>query len=58
MTMTEFLKTVQFHAPGQNQKTDGYVITENTARLLLEHLKTTGGQVSVVFYFISVSHKF
>ncbi|KAK3873045.1 hypothetical protein Pcinc_021915 [Petrolisthes cinctipes] len=49
LTMTDFLKTVHFHAPGQNHKTEGYVITENTSRLLQEHLKITGGQVRTRF---------
>lgn len=43
--MAEFLKTVNFHLPGENYKTDGYVITDKTHDLLKEHLKTTGGQV-------------
>lgn len=43
--MAEFLKTVNFHAPGDNHKTDGYVITDKTQTLLKEHLKITGGQV-------------
>ncbi|KAK3873248.1 hypothetical protein Pcinc_021721 [Petrolisthes cinctipes] len=49
MNMEEFLKTVHFHAPGQNHKTEGYVITENTNRILKEHLKITGGQVRTRF---------
>lgn len=49
LTMTEFLKTVHFHEPGENHKTDGYVINENTQRLLQEHLKVTGGQVRTRF---------
>ncbi|XP_069959150.1 probable glutamine--tRNA ligase [Cherax quadricarinatus] len=49
VTMTEFLKTVTFHAPGDNHKTEGYVITENTHRLLKEHLEITGGQVRTRF---------
>nr|XP_045612229.1 probable glutamine--tRNA ligase [Procambarus clarkii] len=49
MTMAEFLKTVNFHAPGENHKTEGYVITENTHRLLKEHLGITGGQVRTRF---------
>lgn len=49
LTMAEFLKTINFHAPGENHKTDGYVITENTERLLKEHLRITGGQVRTRF---------
>lgn len=40
---------VHFHAPGENYKTDGYVVTPNTERLLKEHLKQTGGQVRTRF---------
>ena len=39
------MKKVQFHKPGENFKTDGYVIHEKTMDLLKQHLKTTGGQV-------------
>lgn len=49
LTMAEFLKTVNFHAPGDNHKTDGYVITDKTQTLLKEHLKITGGQVRTRF---------
>ena len=34
---------------GENYKTDGYVVTPNTMKLLQEHLKTTGGQVRTRF---------
>ncbi|KAL5274069.1 QARS family protein [Megaselia abdita] len=45
-TIAELMKTkVHFHAPGENHKTDGYVVTDNTERLLKEHLKATGGKV-------------
>jgi glutaminyl-tRNA synthetase len=37
---------VHFHKPGENYKTDGYVVTRNTMQLLQEHLKLTGGQVT------------
>lgn len=40
---------VHFHAPGDNYKTDGYVTTANTAALLAEHLRTTGGLVRTRF---------
>ncbi|CAL4154738.1 unnamed protein product, partial [Meganyctiphanes norvegica] len=49
MTMTEFLKTVNFHAPGENHKTDGYPIHPNTHDLLKKHLQRTGGQVRTRF---------
>lgn len=48
-TITELMKKVQFHKPGENFKTDGYVITEKTMDLLKEHLKITGGQVRTRF---------
>ena len=38
-----------FHKPGENYKTDGYVVTESTERLLAEHMKITGGQVRTRF---------
>lgn len=46
----ELMKTkVNFHAPGENYKTDGYVTTKNTDKLLKEHLKQTGGKVFTRF---------
>nr|CAG4634624.1 EOG090X01EL [Alona affinis] len=49
-TMTELMKNkVHFHKPGENYKTDGYVITDKTMDLLKEHLKITGGQVRTRF---------
>lgn len=45
MTILDVMKKVNFHAPGENYKTDGYVVTENTDKLLKEHLKITGGKV-------------
>ncbi|XP_067614419.1 probable glutamine--tRNA ligase [Eurosta solidaginis] len=49
-TIAELMqKKVHFHAPGENYKTDGYVITEHTERLLKEHLKQTGGRVQTRF---------
>lgn len=49
LTITELMKKVNFHAPGENYKTDGYVSTAETERLLKEHLKITGGQVRTRF---------
>lgn len=50
MTIMELMKNkVHFHAPGENFKTDGYVTTPNTERLLKEHLKITGGKVRTRF---------
>lgn len=49
-TIAELMKTkVHFHAPGENYKTDGYVVTDNTEKLLKEHLKATGGRVQTRF---------
>lgn len=50
-SIAELMKTkVHFHAPGENYKTDGYVVTPNTDRLLREHLKITGGKCGFDFY--------
>ncbi|XP_004537348.1 probable glutamine--tRNA ligase [Ceratitis capitata] len=49
-TIAELMKNkVHFHTPGENYKTDGYVITDHTERLLKEHLKQTGGRVQTRF---------
>ncbi|KOC59075.1 putative glutamine--tRNA ligase [Habropoda laboriosa] len=49
-TISELMKTkVHFHKPGENYKTEGYILTTNTHRLLQEHLKTTGGKVITRF---------
>ncbi|XP_037956511.1 probable glutamine--tRNA ligase isoform X2 [Teleopsis dalmanni] len=49
-TIAELMKTkVHFHATGENYKTDGYVVTENTERLLKEHLLQTNGKVHTRF---------
>ena len=34
-----------FHKPGKNYETEGYVFTPHTMSLLEQHLKTTGGMV-------------
>ncbi|KAK4872474.1 hypothetical protein RN001_014503 [Aquatica leii] len=49
LTIVDVMKKVNFHAPGENFKTDGYVITESTHRLLKKHLKDTNGQVRTRF---------
>ncbi|CAG9816307.1 unnamed protein product [Phaedon cochleariae] len=49
LTITDVMKKVNFHAPGENFKTDGYVVTDNTHQLLQEHLKITGKQVRTRF---------
>ncbi|EDW84850.1 uncharacterized protein Dwil_GK14344 [Drosophila willistoni] len=49
-SIAELMRTkVHFHKPGENYKTDGYVVTQNTERLLKEHLQKTGGQVHTRF---------
>ncbi|GAB0100456.1 Glutaminyl-tRNA synthetase, class Ib, non-specific RNA-binding domain 2 [Sergentomyia squamirostris] len=49
-SIAELMRTkVHFHAPGENYKTDGYVVTPETERLLREHLKVTGGKVRTRF---------
>lgn len=45
-TMEELLKNkTHFHKVGENYKTEGYVITPNTMKLLAEHVKAVGGKV-------------
>ncbi|EFN78066.1 probable glutamine--tRNA ligase [Harpegnathos saltator] len=49
-TVSELMKTkVNFHKPGENYKTEGYVVTPNTHCLLQQHLKITGGKVRTRF---------
>lgn len=49
-TIAELMQTrVHFHAPGENYKTDGYIVTDNTENLLQNHLKVTGGRVQTRF---------
>ncbi|KAK9497701.1 hypothetical protein O3M35_004374 [Rhynocoris fuscipes] len=43
------ISKLNLHKPGENFKSEGYVITDNTKRLLEEHLKITGGQVRTRF---------
>ncbi|XP_060575052.1 glutamine--tRNA ligase-like [Ruditapes philippinarum] len=38
-------EALKFHKPGENYKTAGYVITDQTMELMKEHLKATGGKV-------------
>ncbi|CAF0746726.1 unnamed protein product [Adineta ricciae] len=40
---------LNFHKPGENYKTEGYVMTPKTMELMKEHLKQTGGQVVTRF---------
>ncbi|KAL3270551.1 hypothetical protein HHI36_021089 [Cryptolaemus montrouzieri] len=39
LTILDVMKKLNFHKPGENFKSDEYVITENTHKLLQEHLK-------------------
>lgn len=41
--------SLNFHKPGENYKTEGYVVTPHTTRILREHLARTGGQVRTRF---------
>ncbi|KAI0233738.1 Glutamine--tRNA ligase [Lamellibrachia satsuma] len=40
---------VKFHKTGENYKTDGYVMTPNTMKLMQQHMKETGGKVITRF---------
>ncbi|XP_059505659.1 glutamine--tRNA ligase [Stegostoma tigrinum] len=42
-------EAMKFHKPGENFKTEGYVVTANTMDLLQKHLEITGGQVRTRF---------
>lgn len=48
-TIAELMQKINFHKPGENYKTDGYIVTDKTKRLLEEHLKITKGQVRTRF---------
>ncbi|XP_032666418.1 probable glutamine--tRNA ligase [Odontomachus brunneus] len=49
-TISELMKNkVNFHKPGENYQTEGYIVTPNTHYLLQEHLKVTGGKVRTRF---------
>lgn len=50
LTILDVMKKINFHAPGENFKTDGYAVTKNTEKLLAEHLKITGGKVSACLF--------
>lgn len=49
MSIEEVMCKIDFHKPGENFKTDGYVVTKNTEMLLAKHLKKTGGKVITRF---------
>lgn len=42
-------EAASFHKPGENHKTEGYVITDKTLDLLKKHLEETGGKVVTRF---------
>ncbi|CAI8005215.1 Glutamine--tRNA ligase [Geodia barretti] len=44
-----FGEAANFHKPGENYKTEGYVVTPHTMRLLKKHLEETGGKVVTRF---------
>ena len=49
-TIAELMKNkVHFHKPGENYKTDGYIIEDETMDRLAAHLKRTKGQVRTRF---------
>lgn len=49
MSIVELMSKVDFHKPGENFKTDGYVITKRTEILLAQHLKETNAKVITRF---------
>lgn len=49
LSILDVMRKLNFHKPGENYTTDGYVVTENTERLLKEHLAITGGKVRTRF---------
>uniref|UniRef100_A0A8C5QMP1 glutamine--tRNA ligase n=1 Tax=Leptobrachium leishanense TaxID=445787 RepID=A0A8C5QMP1_9ANUR len=42
-------EAMKFHKPGENYKTEGYIVTIHTMDLLKKHLEITGGQVRTRF---------
>ncbi|XP_022658395.1 probable glutamine--tRNA ligase isoform X2 [Varroa destructor] len=49
-SIQELMRTkARFHKPGDNHKTEGYMITDDTMKLLAAHLERTGGQVRTRF---------
>ncbi|KAM8830008.1 glutamine--tRNA ligase [Synchiropus picturatus] len=42
-------EAIKFHKTGENYKTEGYVVTQNTMELLAKHLGITGGQIRTRF---------
>lgn len=54
LTILDVMRKINFHAPGENYKTDGYVVTDHTHKLLQEHLKVTGGKVNMHKTIVSI----
>ncbi|VDP05842.1 unnamed protein product [Soboliphyme baturini] len=48
-SVEELMRKVKFHKPGENFKTEGYVVTPKTFELLQRHLEQTGGKVVTRF---------
>ncbi|XP_054634914.1 glutamine--tRNA ligase [Dunckerocampus dactyliophorus] len=42
-------EALKFHKPGENYKTEGYVVTPNTMNLLKKHMALFGGQIRTRF---------
>lgn len=42
-------EALKFHKPGENYKTEGYVVTPKTMELLKKHMEFTGGQIRTRF---------
>ncbi|CAK1551825.1 unnamed protein product [Leptosia nina] len=49
VSISELMKKLPFHVPGENFKSDGYIVTPSTKKLLEDHLKITGGKVRTRF---------
>jgi glutaminyl-tRNA synthetase len=50
MKINDYIKSkIHFHKPGENFKTDGYICTNYTQKLLKEHLQITGGKIRTRF---------
>ncbi|XP_061687568.1 glutamine--tRNA ligase isoform X1 [Syngnathoides biaculeatus] len=42
-------EALKFHKPGENYRTEGYVVTPNTMNLLKKHMELFGGQIRTRF---------
>lgn len=57
-TIEDLLRnSTQIHKVGENYKTDGYIITDNTMQLLKEHVKAVDGKVTNIFYYFIINQK-